>query len=113
MALLQSITQAVPKALRYTACTWATQKIGAKVADVDWMSLVSTAIEDRLPWLTKMVHDHGEPQFHIMSSFKSIIGCVARQSWQSRLTLAIQSGQGFVLLLMLSDHRLVRLAPGI
>eukprot|EP00656_Telonema_subtile_P001005 TRINITY_DN1047_c0_g1_i1.p1 TRINITY_DN1047_c0_g1~~TRINITY_DN1047_c0_g1_i1.p1 ORF type:complete len:574 (+),score=118.68 TRINITY_DN1047_c0_g1_i1:248-1969(+) len=29
-----------------------------QVADCDWMSLVSTAVDDKLPWLEKMVHDH-------------------------------------------------------
>lgn len=31
-----------------------------EVKDCDWMALVQTAINDNLPWLDKLVHDHGE-----------------------------------------------------
>eukprot|EP00658_Telonema_sp_P-2_P009156 TRINITY_DN13454_c0_g2_i2.p1 TRINITY_DN13454_c0_g2~~TRINITY_DN13454_c0_g2_i2.p1 ORF type:complete len:584 (-),score=148.52 TRINITY_DN13454_c0_g2_i2:421-2172(-) len=29
-----------------------------EVNDCDWMALVQTAVEDKLPWLDKLVHDH-------------------------------------------------------
>lgn len=31
---------------------------GIEVADCDWMSLVSNAVDDKLPWLETLVHDH-------------------------------------------------------